>query len=88
MRALVYSPSFKKKLKQFLKKNPQLKAIIQSQFKLLSADPFVKQLGTHKLSGKLKECWGASITYEYRLVFYMEKNAIYLLAIGTHEEVY
>jgi mRNA-degrading endonuclease YafQ of YafQ-DinJ toxin-antitoxin module len=60
----------------------------------LLEDPFVLQLETHKLKGKLSGSWACSAGYDLRIVFDFVKaekgddNDIFLLSIGTHDEVY
>ena len=57
-------------------------------------NPFVPQLETHKLKGKLSGSWACSAGYDLRVVFDFVKSEkdreddIFLLAIGTHDEVY
>lgn len=55
---------------------------------LLQKNPHTSSLKTHKLIGSLKNRFACSITHEYRLVFRIQGKEIYLLAIGTHDEVY
>ncbi len=88
MAQLVLSDRFKKNLRDFLKKHPELRQTIKGKFKILEDNPADQRLKTHKLTGKLKGFLAASITFEYRIVFYVEKDIIFLLAIGNHEEVY
>lgn len=63
-------------------------AIIEERLDLLQKDPANPLLKTHALSGKLKGTFSLSISYEYRLTFMIVKNEIWLLAIGTHDDVY
>lgn len=88
MPQIVLSDRFKKNLHDFLKKHPELRAIVKEKFELLELNPGDPRLKTHKLTGKLKGFLAASITFEYRIVFYVEKDVIFLLVIGGHEEVY
>jgi len=85
---LVTSPPFERKLKQFLRKHPELKTKVLQTFELLQHDPATPSLKTHGLTNKLKGRLAASITYEYRIVFSIDGHDIYLLTIGTHDEVY
>ena len=85
---LVLSGRFKKKLRDFLRARPELREIVREKLTILQENPHNPRLKTHKLTGKLKGFYAASITYEHRLVFYAEGNLIFLLALGTHDEVY
>lgn len=52
------------------------------------ADPFDPALRTHKLSGPLAGKWAFSVAYDLRVVCLLEGDTAYLLAIGSHDEVY
>ena len=58
----------------------------------LAADSSVASLKTHKLQGPLAGFWGCTVGYDLRIVFEYGKHdgdeAIVLLAMGTHDEVY
>jgi len=88
MRNLVSVGSFDKKLSRFLFTHPDLKNKTKRTLELLSKDIFTVSLGTHKLSGNLKMFYGASINYYYRIVFIFDDKNIFLLNIGSHDEVY
>jgi addiction module RelE/StbE family toxin len=84
------SRNFEKKLKKFIKKNPELKIILKEKLKILQENPFDPRLRTHKLSGNLKDFYSFWLTYEYRIVIkiYPKEKLIEFYAIGTHDEVY
>ena len=81
---LYYTPTFKKRLRKFLKKHPELELDIQSKIDLLAEDPFHPSLRTHKVFGD----WAAWVTWEYRLIFEITTAKVTFLNIGTHDEVY
>jgi len=85
---LVPTAQFRKSFKLFRRKHPDLLSTIDDRLELLRKDPNNYRLRSHKLKGNLAGCMAASITYQYRLVFVIERKRIYLLAIGTHDEVY
>ena len=94
MRTLIWSKTFIRAYKRTLKKHPTLSKDIQETLKLLIADPFAPRLETHKLKGKLSGSWACKVGYEFRIVFDFTKTEglknedIFLMEIGTHEEVY
>lgn len=88
MYRLVLSSHFKKNLRDFLRQHHEIHDTVFEKIELLQKDPRARSLRTHKLTGKLKDSWALSITYEYRLVFDILDQDIHLLAIGTHDEVY
>lgn len=86
MRELYFSPSFNRDLKRILKKNPQLRKVVFGKLKKLSKNPNDKSLRLHKLSGR--DCWSVFIATDVRVIFGFENEKIYLLRIGSHDEVY
>ena len=91
-RPLLRSSAFVRKARKFLKKYPQASHNLQSTLELLATDCFHPRLKTHKLKGELEGTWACSLGYDLRIVFkfvdYEESECIFLLTLGTHEEVY
>ncbi len=94
MRELVWGPSFKHAFKRAVKKSPKLRDSIHRTLRLLAADPFAPSLATHKLKGKLEGSWACSAGYDLRIILEFVKehdeapDSIFLIEIGTHDEVY
>ena len=94
MRLLVLTPKFQRAFRKFVKRNAELQQRIEDTLQQMEADVFAPALGTHKLSGKLDGLQSCSCGYDCRVVFSIEldaetnSEAIVLLDIGTHEEVY
>lgn len=94
MTKLILSSSFKRAFKAIIKRKPGLKSKIESKLRLLADDPYNPILRTHKLKGKLSGAWACSVEYDCRIVFCFEQNQetleeeIFLIDIGTHDEVY
>lgn len=94
MRLLVLTPKFQRAFRKFVKRNAELQQRIEDTLQQMEADVFAPALGTHKLSGKLDGLQSCSCGYDCRVVFSIELNietnseAIVLLDIGTHDEVY
>lgn len=87
-RKLHISPRFRKKLKKFLEKHPDLERRAEYILQILQNDPFTLSLNTHRLHGTLAEFHACEITYQYRLTFSFDEEYIYPHSIGTHDEVY
>ena len=91
-RSLLPSSAFTRRAKNVLKKHPQWAADLQSTLDLLSTDCFHPRLKTHKLKAELEGSWACSAGYDLRIVFklveYEGAEAILLITVGTHEEVY
>ena len=94
MRSLVWSKTFTRALKRTLRKQPAAKESIDATLRLLQKDPFAVKLAAHKLRGKLTGTWACTVEFDLRILFDFipgkdrgEKD-IFLIGIGTHDEVY
>jgi mRNA-degrading endonuclease YafQ of YafQ-DinJ toxin-antitoxin module len=91
-RDLIPSPAFVRAAKRFVKKYPPAADAIRVTLTLLAEDAFAPRLRTHKLKGSLTGCWASSAGYDLRVVFEFVSQsgneAILLLSVGTHDEVY
>jgi addiction module RelE/StbE family toxin len=86
---LIWDQGFKKAYEKKVRNDEDLKKKFWKSMKLFSADPFNKQLRTHKLTGKLQGLWAFSIEYNVRVIFsLLKENEVLLIDIGSHEEVY
>lgn len=54
----------------------------------LALDPFHSRNKTHMLSGALQGVWASDINYHYRILFLIYDDAITLVNVGSHDEVY
>jgi len=94
VRTLIWSNTFIRAFKKIVRKKPNLRQDIENTLRLLVNDPFAVQLETHKLKGKLSGSWACSVGYDLRIIFDFIKNEkqqvddIFLIGIGTHEDVY
>ncbi len=91
-RTLLRSPAFGRDLRKCLKSHPETVASIETALEQLSADAEHPSLRTHKLRGPLAGCWACSAGSDLRVVFeyaqHERAEAILLLALGTHDQVY
>jgi addiction module RelE/StbE family toxin len=91
-RTLIRSSAFVRAAKRLLKKRPDVVEDLQAALELLSEDTLHPKLKTHKLKGDFEGSWAASAGYDLRIVFeivdYKGSEAILLLTVGTHDEVY
>jgi mRNA interferase YafQ len=94
MRTIIWSSTFLKAYRKFTRKQPDQRNEIGKTLRLLAEDPFAPQLETHKLKGKLSGTWACSAGYDLRIIFEFVKEEsekgedIFLIEIGTHDEVY
>jgi mRNA-degrading endonuclease YafQ of YafQ-DinJ toxin-antitoxin module len=91
-RTLLRSPAFARDLRNWLKSRPDAAASIESTLQQMAVDVAHPSLRTHKLRGPLSGCWACSAGYDLRVVFEYTQHegaeAILLLALGTHDQVY
>lgn len=94
MRNLVWSKAFVRAFRRAAKRHPEKQARIERVLTLLSEDPFHPSLHSHKLKGELAGVWACTVDFDHRVLFEFVQNPetgedeIYLLTIGTHDEVY
>ena len=90
MYKLLETKSYIKKIKKFLKKHPNLFKKYEKTISILEQNPFHPSLRLHKLQGDLKEFYSVSIDLEYRIIidFIIIDKQIFLIDIGSHDEVY
>jgi len=87
---IIWDDGFKRSVKKWSRKNPELVEIFERQLNRFVQEPFHHTLKTHILSGKLKDCWAFRITYDHRVVFHFidDQTKAILVDIGKHDEVY
>lgn len=94
MRKLVWDSSFRRALKGRTRNDRDLQERILDTLDELVADPFQPKLRTHKLKGRLDGLWACSVEYDCRIIFLFEpdpqgeEDAIVLVDLGSHDEVY
>ncbi len=90
MTQLVWTNTFVRTAKRFLKRNPDLRGEFERVLRQLEDDPSNPKLRLHPLKGKLAGKHAVSLTYSHRIVLtlLLEKGEIVLLDIGTHDQVY
>ncbi|MHB1156668.1 MAG: type II toxin-antitoxin system RelE/ParE family toxin [Phycisphaerales bacterium] len=89
---MIQSPAFVRAAKRFVKKQPGILPSFRDTLTLLERNAFDPQLRTHKLKGELAGSWACSAGYDLRIIFdFVQHNgaeAVLLLSVGTHDEVY
>ena len=94
MRELLWSNTFRRAFRRTVKRQPNVLGDIEATLRLLQSDPFAPTLATHKLKGRLAGTWACSAGYDLRILFEFVPNPqegeddLFLIEIGTHDEVY
>lgn len=79
----LYHPDFKKAIKNH---PPKERSKIVKKIDLFLTNPLSPRLKTHKLSGKLKDCWSFSLTSKIRVMFrFVGQETVEFIDIGGHE---
>ncbi len=90
MAEILYTDSYLKCAKKFIKKHPDLVPQYEKTLKLLEINPYHPSLRLHKLHGKLSELYSVSINISYRItiIFMIKDDKIIPIDLGSHDEVY
>jgi mRNA-degrading endonuclease YafQ of YafQ-DinJ toxin-antitoxin module len=90
MPKLIFTETYEKKSKKFIKKHPELKDKYIKTLRILEITPNHPSLKIHKLTGKLSKLHSISINLSYRIIIYfiIKKDTIIPIDIGTHDKVY
>ena len=84
---LIFTESYLKREKRFLKRHPELVDRYKKVLKLLELNPNHSSLRLHKLKGKLAGKYSVSITMSYRIIltFAVTEKGIVLIDVGSHD---
>lgn len=87
---LIFSESYEKIEKRFLRRHPALISRYGKTLALLESDPFHPSLRLHPLQGRLTGLHSVSINLQYRVTLELEirEQEIVLVNVGGHGEVY
>ena len=83
VRVILYSSHFRKRFKKLDSSLLEEVSKREVQFRKDSLHP---SLGTHKLSGKLKDFWSFSITRKHRILFqFISAHEAYFVDVDDHD---
>ncbi len=87
MSKLIFTNSYEKLAKKFIKKHPELLSQYKKTLQLMEINPHHPSLRLHKLQGKFSEIYSVSINMAYRITidFIIEDDIIILINIGNHD---
>lgn len=87
---LIFTESYEKRARKFIKKHPELLEQYGKVLKLLSLNPHHPSLRLHKLKGRLSSLSSVSINYSYRITlkFIVKDDTIIPIDVGEHDAVY
>jgi mRNA-degrading endonuclease YafQ of YafQ-DinJ toxin-antitoxin module len=70
------------------KLKPPRDELLRAALRRFANDPRDPLLRTHKLQGDLGDYWAFSVDDDLRALFRWDGDACFLVALGTHDEVY
>ena len=90
MYQLVWTNTFSRTARKFLKRNPDLRSEFERTLRQLEENPDHPKLRLHPLRGRLAGKHAVSLTYSHRIVLILAlgENEIVLLDVGTHDQAY
>ena len=77
-----FTPNF---VRQLRKLPISLQSKVVDKVDLFKQDWQAPSLKTHKLKGRIKNCWSFSVDYSHRVVFQKDNNHCILVAVGDHD---
>jgi mRNA-degrading endonuclease YafQ of YafQ-DinJ toxin-antitoxin module len=88
--SLIFTESYEKIERRFLKRHLDLRERYQKTLAIVEQDPFHPSLRLHALEGRLSGLHAVSINLQYRITLELElhEQAITLVSVGSHGEVY
>lgn len=84
--SILLSKNFQKDLLKLISKNPSVKEKITKVLLVIQTNPRHPSLRLHKLVGI--DHWSISVDLSIRIIMMIDGNNIYLLRIGSHDQVY
>jgi mRNA interferase YafQ len=77
---------------RFLRRSKKIRepqaSMLRAALRRFAADPRDPLLRTHKLKGELDGYWAFSVDDDLRVLFRWDADVVFLVNIGTHDEVY
>ncbi len=62
--------------------------MLRAALRRFALDPKDPLLQTHKLKGELKDYWAFSVDGDLRVVFRWQGDEVFLVTLGSHDELY
>ena len=62
--------------------------MLRAVLRRLAVDPRDPVLSTHRLKGELGAYWACTVDDDLRLLFRWERDELFLVNLGSHDQVY
>lgn len=86
MRRISTTTKFERRLKTFSNLHPELTKRVELVMSTLALGK--SSFKVHRLVGRLRGCFAASVTRAYRIIFISNAEEICFIDIGDHDDVY
>ena len=83
-----YTQNFLKNYKKRIVNNKNLDKKFQERLQLFLVNQKSSLLKIHKLVGAKKNLYAFSVTGDIRVIYYQEGRTLFLVDIGSHNQVY
>lgn len=90
MYRVIFTESYEKRAKKFIKKHPELFSQYEKTLKLLEINPLHPSLRLHKVTIRGIDVMSISINMSYRITidFIIDEEKIIPINIGSHDDIY
>jgi len=75
-------------LRRARKLKPPRDELLRAALRRFAADPHDRLLRTRKLKGDLEDYWAFRVDDDLHVLFRWEDDVCFLVALGTHDEVF
>jgi mRNA interferase YafQ len=75
-------------LRRARKLRPPRDELLRAALGRFASDPHDPLLRTHKLQGDLSDYWAFSVDDDLRVLFRRDGDVLFLVSLGTHDEVH
>jgi mRNA-degrading endonuclease YafQ of YafQ-DinJ toxin-antitoxin module len=77
---------------RFLRRAKKLRepraSMLRATLRRFSVDPRDRLLRTHRLKGELADYWAMSVDDDLRILFRWDDDEVFLVNLGSHDEIY
>ena len=90
MPKIVYTHSYIRRAKKFIKQHPELLGQYEKTLRLLEVNPSHPSLHLHKLTGRLADLYAVYINQSYRIAIELifKEDTVIPVSVGSHDQVY
>jgi mRNA interferase YafQ len=88
MRSFKLVAKMNKDLKRIVKRGYDIPKLDAAILLLREANPIPRQYDKHPLSGEYSGCFSLTLAPDWRLIYYIDGECVYLVRTGTHSDLY